>query len=433
MACQPTERTGLFNIMFVDRVRIKITSGGGGNGCCSFRREACVPLGGPNGGDGGDGGNVYFVARTQLSTLLDLRYHAHWVGKRGAHGQGKDRHGKRGADTYIEVPVGTVVHDIGSGEVLADLTEEGETWLAARGGRGGRGNARFATSTNRAPRFAEKGEPGEEREFVLELKLIAEVGLVGLPNAGKSTLLSVISAAKPKIGDYPFTTLTPNLGVVSLSDHRTLTVADIPGIIEGAAEGRGLGHDFLRHIERTRVLLFMIDLGDEAPLETMRILDTELQQYSEALSRRPRVYAFNKADIPDNRERYHALDAQLPEAAHLISAATGEGTRPLLEALWKRVQDDRRDASAEASDMPEPQREYAFRPPFEITKTRAGFRVLGDKPRQAVAMTDFENEEGVRHLQRRLEKMGIFKALKRMGAQPGQTVYIDEYELEYEE
>ncbi len=419
--------------MFVDRVRIKVTSGKGGNGCCSFRREAYVPLGGPNGGDGGDGGSVYFVAASRLSTLLDLRYHAHWVGKRGAHGQGKDRHGKNGADTYIEVPLGTVVHDFESGEILADLTTEGETWLAAPGGSGGRGNARFATATNRAPRFAEKGEPGADREFLLELKLIADVGLVGLPNAGKSTLLATISAAKPKIGDYPFTTLTPNLGVVPLSDHRTLTVADIPGIIEGASEGKGLGHDFLRHIERTRVLLFLIDLGDDAPLDTVRILDEELRQYSEALSQRPRLYAFNKADIPENRECYQAFEGQRPQSAFLISAATSEGVRPLLEALWKMVDVDRREEQEAQVEIPTPQREYAFTPPFEVKRTPAGFRILGDKLRRAAAMTDFDNEEAVMHFQRRLEKMGVFKALKRMGAQPGQSVFIEEYEMEYKE
>ncbi|HDP35469.1 MAG TPA: GTPase ObgE [Candidatus Hydrogenedentes bacterium] len=419
--------------MFVDQVRIKVTSGAGGNGCCSFRREAYVPLGGPNGGDGGNGGNVYFVATARLGTLLDLRFHAHWVGKRGIHGQGKNRHGKNGADTYIEVPLGTAIHDYETGDTLADLTEEGETWLAARGGRGGRGNARFATATNRAPRFAEKGEPGEEKEYLLELKLIADVGLVGLPNAGKSTLLSVVSAAKPKIGDYPFTTLAPNLGVAILSDHRTLTVADIPGIIEGAAEGKGLGHEFLRHIERTRALLFLVDLGDDDPVASVHVLENELAQYSGTLASRPRRYVFNKADIPECRSRYEQIEACLPQPAHCISAATGEGTRPLLEALWQTVEAVRK-AEQEAETAAKaiaPQREYAFTPPFEIKTTAAGFRITGDKPMQAVAMTDFENEEAVSHLQRRLEKMGVFKALKRMGARTGQPIFIGDYEMDY--
>ena len=283
--------------MFVDRVRVKITGGAGGNGCCSFRREAFVPLGGPNGGDGGNGGNIFFVATKRMNTLLDLRYHPNWTGKRGVHGQGKDRHGRNGEDTVIYVPCGTVVHNVHTGEVLADLTVEGQQFLAARGGRGGRGNARFATATNRAPHFAEKGEPGEERECLLELKLIAEVGLVGLPNAGKSTLLSVISAARPKIGDYPFTTLSPNLGVAWLSDDRMLTVADIPGIIEGAAEGRGLGHDFLRHIERTRVLLFLVDLGDDDPMQPLPSSNKN-EPAQPAFKDRPRCYAFNKRISP---------------------------------------------------------------------------------------------------------------------------------------
>ncbi len=421
--------------MFVDRVRVKITGGAGGNGCCSFRREAFVPLGGPNGGDGGNGGNIFFVATKRMNTLLDLRYHPNWTGKRGVHGQGKDRHGRNGEDTVIYVPCGTVVHNVHTGEVLADLTVEGQQFLAARGGRGGRGNARFATATNRAPHFAEKGEPGEERECLLELKLIAEVGLVGLPNAGKSTLLSVISAARPKIGDYPFTTLSPNLGVAWLSDDRMLTVADIPGIIEGAAEGRGLGHDFLRHIERTRVLLFLVDLGDDDPMHTLAVLEQELNQYSPAFKDRPRCYAFNKADIPENTSRFNALSARLPRNAHLISAATGQGTRPLLEALWKEAEAARKAEAAVEAETEDhtPQRAYVFQAPFEITRTPSGFRVTGEKPLQAVNMTDFDNEEALAHLQRRLEKMGVFKALKRMKAQPGQSVIIGDYEMEYRE
>ncbi len=419
--------------MFVDRVRVKVTSGKGGKGCCSFRREAHVPLGGPNGGDGGDGGHIFFRASARLTTLLDLRYHSNWVGKRGAHGLGKDQHGKNGQDTYVELPLGTVIHDFETGEVLVDLVEEGQTWRAARGGRGGRGNARFASANNRAPHFAEMGEPGEEHEYLLELKLIADVGLVGLPNAGKSTFLSAVSAAKPKIADYPFTTLTPNLGVVSLPDHRTLTVADIPGIIEGAAEGKGLGHDFLRHIERTRALLFLIDLGDENPMETVRILKNELKKHSETLAERPCHYAFNKIDLPDNRQRYLDMQNELPEDANCISAVTGEGTRTLLETLWRTVEEMRRKEAEEEMSIITPQREYTFKPPFEIDITDGGFRVIGEKPLQAVAMTDFDREEAVMYLQKRLEKMGVFKALKRMGAQTGQPVFVGNYEMEYHE
>lgn len=419
--------------MFVDQVRVKVTSGAGGNGCCSFRREAYVPLGGPNGGDGGDGGDVFFVADSQISTLLDLRYHAHWVGHRGGHGKGKNQHGRKGQDLEIQLPCGTVIRDFETGEIVADLVEAGQRFLAAKGGRGGRGNARFATPTNRAPRFAEKGEPGQTREYLLELKLIAEVGLVGLPNAGKSTLLAAITAAKPKIGNYPFTTLSPNLGVAWLSDERMLTIADIPGIIEGAAEGKGLGHDFLRHIERTRVLLFLIDLGDPDPLHTITILENELERYSHVFTQKKRRYAFNKADISANRETFYKLQIPASMQAHLISGATGENTKELLEELWKDVEEARALELSELSLFPTSVKEYVYKPAFEIVREEGGFRVLGEKPLRAVAMTDFDNPEAIQHLQRRLEKMGLFKALRQMKAQPGQRVIIGSYEMEYQD
>lgn len=416
--------------MFVDRVKLRITAGDGGKGCCSFRREKYIPFGGPDGGDGGDGGNVFFVAAPRLNSLLEIRFHAHWKAEHGIHGKGSDMHGRRGEDLLIEVPPGTVVCDGETGEPLADLTEAGQRFLAARGGKGGKGNARFTTSTNRAPKFAEKGEPGEEREIVLELKLIAEVGIVGMPNAGKSTLLSVITAAKPKIADYPFTTLSPNLGVVQLSDYRTLTVADIPGIIEGAAQGKGLGHDFLRHIERTRVLLFVIDLGDEDPLETLAILEAELAEHSDVFATRPKVIAFNKADVTENRERIEALQAQVPEA-YAISAATGEGIPPLLEALYSIVERVKRE-EAEVIPM-EDLHAYVYEAPFEIFREPSGgFRVEGERPLRVVRMTDFENEEAVRHLQKVLTKMGLLRALKRLGAKPGHSVFIGDVEMEYQ-
>jgi GTP-binding protein len=317
---------------------------------------------------------------------------------------------------------------------MADLVEEGQRYLAARGGKGGRGNARFATHQNRAPKFAEKGEPGDEKEYLLELKTIAEVGLVGLPNAGKSTLLAAVTAARPKIADYPFTTLSPNLGIVGLSGHRLFTMADIPGIIEGAAEGKGLGHDFLRHIERTQVLLFLIDLGDEDPIATRSILESELEQHSLAFRDRPRIYAFNKADITENRERFAELAAAL-QPAWMISAATHEGLDLLLEALWIEVEKSRQrtlDDAEAAKDAPEPDREYTYEAPFQITRIPEGFEVEGRRPIQAVQMTDFDNEEAIVHLQLRLRKMGVFKALKRMGAQPGQTVRIGGVDLDYQ-
>ncbi|MFO7775007.1 MAG: GTPase ObgE [Candidatus Hydrogenedentota bacterium] len=418
--------------MLVDRARVRVTAGAGGNGCTSFRREKYVPRGGPDGGDGGDGGNIYFVARERASSLVDIKYHSTWIGKSGQHGGGQNKHGKTGADTYIEIPLGTVIRDWPSGDVVGELVEEGRQFLAAAGGRGGKGNARFASSTRRAPHFAEKGEPGGEAEYLLELKLIADVGIVGKPNAGKSSLLSRVSAARPEIADYPFTTLSPKLGVVELPGARRLTVADIPGLIEGAAEGRGLGLDFLRHIERTKILLFLIDLGDPDPAATRRLLDNELAEYSETLPEKPRIYALNKADVPENRARFAAIAPEFGEP-FLISAVTGEGTEKLLEALWRAVEEARREESAEAAlETGEAAETIRYEPPYTIHREGEGFRIEGQKVVRAVRMTNFDNEEAVNHLQERLKRMGVFKALKRMGAQTGQPIYVGEVKLEYQ-
>lgn len=414
--------------MFVDRVRIKLYAGGGGNGCIAFRREAYVPRGGPNGGDGGKGGDIWFVATTRAASLVTLKFHSHWKAERGEHGLGKDCHGRSGKDEEIPVPPGTVILDYESREVIADLVEEGQRFLAAKGGRGGRGNARFMSMTNKAPRFAEKGEPGEEREYLLELKVIAEVGIVGLPNAGKSTMLTAISAARPKIDNYPFTTLSPNLGVAYLSDYRTLTVADIPGIIEGAAQGKGLGHDFLRHIERTKVLLFLIDLGEPDPVHTYEILENELAEYSGEFAGRPRVVALNKADVPENRERFEEVAAAL-DHPFLVSAATGEGMPALIEHLWQLVEEVRNQPEETTIELPE--REYRYVAPFSVEPVRGGFAVTGKRVNQLVRMTDFDNDEAVRHLEHVLQRMGVFKALKRLGAEDGQTIVIGDVELEY--
>ncbi len=414
--------------MFVDRARIRVTGGAGGNGCCSFRREKYVPRGGPNGGDGGDGGSIYFIADSRYSSLLDLRFHAHWKGNHGVHGQGSDCHGKTGEDVFIHVPPGTVIKDEETERVVADLTDDQAQFLAARGGHGGRGNARFATSTDRAPKFAEKGEPGEDRRFVLELKVIAEVGLVGLPNAGKSTFLASVSAARPKIADYPFTTLSPNLGVAPLSDHRSLTIADIPGIIEGAADGKGLGHDFLRHIERTRVLLFLIDLGDADPVATRDVLEKELAQHSDLFARRTKIFALNKADVSENRARFDTVSHDF-DRPWLISGATGEGIPELLEHLWAIV--DRLKAEEDIEETPQQEVEFVFEAPFQIARIHNGFEIEGKAVTRAVLMTDFNNDEAVRHLQKRFQRMGLLKALKRLGAKEGETIVIGDIELEY--
>lgn len=414
--------------MFIDRARIKVTGGAGGNGCTSFRREKYVPRGGPDGGDGGKGGDVYFVADLRLTSLLDLRYHSQWKGERGVHGQGSDCHGKNGADVQIMVPPGTVIKDAQTGDVLCDLTCEGQRFLAGKGGKGGRGNARFATSTRRAPKFSELGEPGQEAEYLLELKLIAEVGIVGLPNAGKSTFLASVSAAKPKIGNYPFTTLSPNLGVAHLGGYRTLTIADIPGIIEGASEGKGLGHDFLRHIERTQVLLFIIDLTDEDPVESCRVLENELAQHSPVFAKRPKVFALNKVDIPENRERFARIAASF-EAPLLISAATGEGVREVLERLFDLKEQLRREESA--VEIVEPGRDYVYEPPYTVKKTGGGYNIEGKRIRRIADMTNFENDDAVRYFQETLKRMGVLKALKRLGAKDGDTIHIGNTELEY--
>lgn len=324
---------------FVDEVTVTVEAGAGGNGCVAFRREAHVPRGGPSGGDGGRGGDVVFVADAGLSTLLDLRYQKSYRATRGTHGQGHDRHGRGGADREVRVPCGTLVFDAASGELLCDIVAAGQRFIAAKGGRGGRGNARFATSTNQAPRIAEPGEPGELRDLRVELKVLAEVGLVGLPNAGKSTLVSRVSAARPRIADYPFTTLIPHLGVVALSGERSFVMADIPGLVEGAHSGVGLGHRFLRHVERTRVLVFLLDdrhlAADEpgSPAEDHAVLCRELSAHAEELAQRPAIVALNKIDLLPP-ERVDAILASLPAGALPISAATGAGVSALLEAIW---------------------------------------------------------------------------------------------------
>ncbi len=321
--------------MFLDQAVIEITGGRGGDGCMSFRREKYVPLGGPDGGDGGRGGDVILYVDEQKATLQDFRYRRAFTGKRGQHGQGADKTGRSGEDMLVPVPPGTVVYDDETGTLLCDLAEPGQRFRAARGGRGGRGNARFATSTNQAPRRREEGRPGESRRIRLELKLIADVGLVGFPNAGKSTLLSRVSAARPKIADYPFTTLSPNLGVVQLSDFRQFVIADIPGILEGAHQGRGLGLEFLRHIERTRVLLFILDLTSADPHDEFLKLRAELEHYGKGLLGRPYRICLNKADLFPEVTMPDGLGER--DDVRVISAVRGDGLPALLEEVHALV------------------------------------------------------------------------------------------------
>ncbi len=345
--------------MFVDEVDIRVSAGDGGRGCVSFRREKFVPRGGPNGGDGGSGGSVFLVASPHLNTLVQFRFHPEYHAERGEHGQGSDRTGRHGADLTLEVPAGTVVFDASDPDTapvaLADLATLGARALVARGGRGGRGNARFATATNRAPRRAEPGEAGEVRRLRLQLKLLADVGLVGFPNAGKSTLISRISSARPKIADYPFTTLTPHLGVVTLSDDRSFVVADVPGLIEGAHVGHGLGHRFLRHIERTKVIVYVVDVSEASgrdPIEDFRVVRRELELFDPALLARPRLAVANKIDVLAKQERLAAFTAYMESqsiSVHPISAVTGEGVAALVEDVWGELARSREAAATAAS------------------------------------------------------------------------------------
>src|SRR5437016_3480566 len=330
--------------MFIDQATIRIKAGDGGNGCVAFRREKFVPKGGPSGGDGGEGGSVYVVATRRLNTLYHLQFHREWRAGRGQHGMGSNCSGQHGGDVIIELPVGSVVRDKNTGVVLADLTQEGQRVLVAKGGRGGWGNQHFATSTRQAPRFAQPGSPGEERALAIELKLIADVGIIGLPNAGKSTLISVISAAKPKIADYPFTTLVPNLGVVSADNDETFVVADIPGLIEGAHEGHGLGDQFLRHVERCAVLLHLVDLSaNETPEHDADVVAHELELYAQTLAENPRIVCRSKLDsaIPGNAEKLRAYAAKHGYAYFETSAVLGDGVRALVRALARVVRESR--------------------------------------------------------------------------------------------
>ncbi|MGI5921450.1 MAG: GTPase ObgE [Syntrophomonadaceae bacterium] len=419
--------------MFIDQSRIYVKGGDGGNGIVAFRREKYVPMGGPSGGDGGRGGNVVFIADEGLRTLMDFRYNKHFKAQRGAHGQGKNMHGARGVDLVVKVPVGTIVKDDDSGEVIADLVTPGQKVIVARGGRGGRGNARFATPIHKAPSFAENGEPGEERWVRLELKLLADVGLVGFPNAGKSTLIARVSAARPKIADYPFTTLVPNLGVVVTRNQDSFVVADIPGLIEGAHQGAGLGHDFLRHIERTRVLLFILDAAQTEGrdvLDDYRTLRRELELYNPRLIERPYLIVANKADIPDAAENIARLKAEFGDKVHSISAVTGQGVETLMEKAYDLLALVPREEHIGEERVV---RRFEEEVPFKIDVVDGVYEVSGKRIEKLVAMTNFDSEEGLQRFQRTIAKMGLEEALKEKGIKPGNTVKIQDLEFDYSE
>ncbi|MGB4232413.1 MAG: GTPase ObgE [bacterium] len=419
--------------MFYDRAKIYVKAGDGGNGIVSFRREKYVPLGGPDGGDGGKGGDRVFLVDSGLRTLMDFRYQRHYKAEQGAAGGGAKKQGRDGQDLLIRVPPGTIVRDAQTGEVLADLTRPGERKIIARGGRGGRGNARFLSNRNRAPRISEKGEPGEERWLDLELKLLADVGLVGFPNVGKSTLLSRVSAAKPKIADYPFTTLTPNLGVVRVGED-SFVMADIPGLIEGAHSGAGLGHEFLRHLERTRLLIHVLDLAaveGRDPVEDFSIINRELAHYSKDLAALPQLVAANKMDLPQAQASLPLLRAKLEPDYEIfpISAVTGEG----IDGLLFRVSQLLAELPEKEEKLAEPP-EQIFREPaaeFDIICSGNIYIIKGKEVERAAAMTNFDQEEGVKRFQRFLERRGILAALEAKGIKDGDVVRIGKMEFTY--
>jgi GTP-binding protein len=425
---------------FVDEAQLHVKGGDGGAGAVAFRREPFVPQGGPNGGNGGDGGDVWVVADRNVASLLAFRDHPFRRAEDGTHGGGNGRHGRNGGDTVVNVPVGTVISDL-DGNVVADLAAEGHRWKAAGGGRGGRGNQSFLSNRRRAPNFAEQGEVGEERWCNLELKLMADVALVGFPNAGKSTLISVISAARPKIADYPFTTLEPNLGVVRLGGWGTdadprgdveFVVADIPGLIEGASEGRGLGFQFLRHVERARVLLVLVDLSaDQSPSRQEEVLVEELRRYRPELAERPRLVVGTKLDVIGAlgapRED---LELLVPDAPGLcISAVTGAGVTELLRALVPLVQAARR-------SEPRGELYVVHRPAEDALEIRrdddGAWVVLGREALRAVALSDLTNPQVIAELQRRISRLGIDRALARAGARTGDVVRIGAFAFDYE-
>jgi GTP-binding protein len=418
-----------------DRAKIHVQAGNGGDGAVSFRREKFVPYGGPDGGDGGRGGSVFLVGDPALSTLGGFDRKRHYKAGHGGRGMGRNKHGAKGGEVRLGVPLGTIVRSE-DGQVLADIVEAGQEIMVARGGRGGLGNSHFATATNQVPRVAQKGEPGEERWLLMELKLIADVGVIGFPNAGKSTFLAAVSRATPKIADYPFTTIIPNLGVVVV-DHDSFVLADIPGLIEGAHLGKGLGHEFLRHIERTKVLVHLIDGAEPDVRAAYEKVNEELGLFNPALVGKPQLVAINKVDVPEVRaslpEKLAQL-ADLPWPVFTISALGGEGVRELLLRAYTKLQEVR---AAEAVAVPVvTSEEKVFRPEplrgvVAVTREDGAWRVNSRRAERLTVMTDLANEQAMRMLHRHFQRMGVASALARAGARPGDVVRIGVAEFEW--
>lgn len=420
--------------MFIDRARIQVSAGDGGDGAVSFHTEKYVPNGGPDGGDGGRGGHVILIARDGISTLQAFRYRRKFAAENGLKGGRRRQYGRSGKDLTIEVPVGAMIKDAEEDRILADLVEDGQTVIIARGGRGGKGNVHFANSVRQAPRFARTGEPGEQRDLIVELKLLADVGLVGFPNTGKSTLLSVVSAARPKIGDYPFTTVEPSLGVVSVGDS-SFVMADIPGLIEGAHTGLGLGLAFLRHVERTRLILHVIDVSPETgrdPVEGFDQINQEMTLYDPVLARRPQIVAINKTDLVD-RQTAEQVRGRLEArgyAVFLICAPVGEGVPELMQAVAAALQ------ALPPVRLFEPDREnvlyrYEQEPLFTVIREEGLFRVTGSWIENLVRSTNFDQHESLQYFQRLIRRKGVIDALEQAGVQEGDTVALHDFEFEF--
>lgn len=420
-------------MQFIDKAKIKISSGKGGNGVVAWRREKFVDKGGPAGGDGGKGGSVYLIADEGLSTLLDFTYRSIFKADNGENGFKKSMHGKSAKDLYIKVPAGTIVKDLKTGNIIADLTKHEQTVLVAKGGRGGRGNTHFCTPQNRAPQYCEPGEPGIERELQLELKLLADVGLLGFPNAGKSTFISRVSAAKPKIADYPFTTIVPNLGVVRKSTGDGYVIADIPGLIEGASEGVGLGHDFLRHVERCRFLLHIIDGTEENPIKNYQIINAELAKYSEKLSHLYQIVAINKIDSiePEKIDELKQEFDKLGIKPYFISAVTGENIESLKHELENKVNTIEKPVSEVnvEEDLAATDNNDGYWDVQKISKDT--FMVTGGRIIRISQVTDPRSTEQIIRFQNIMISMGIMDELKRIGIQNGDTIIVGKLELEY--
>nr|MBP3681523.1 GTPase ObgE [Clostridia bacterium] len=421
--------------MFTDYVKIIVKSGDGGDGAISFRREKYVAAGGPDGGDGGKGGDVYFTVDPDANTLIDFRFKKKFKAESGKNGEGNHRYGKSGDDLYIKVPLGTVIKDAESGKVLADLCEKGQTEKVFPGGRGGKGNSHFATSTRQAPHFSQGGEKGIEKEIILELKLLADVGLIGFPNVGKSTFLSAVTSATPKIADYHFTTLEPNLGVVKSEYGDSFVIADIPGIIEGASDGTGLGLQFLRHIERTRLLLHVIDAsGVEGrnPVEDFNTINNELKNYSEKLSKRTQIIVANKADLIQDETEYKKLEKLAKEkglAIFKISGVTGQGVKKLLDYVSKTLKTLPKEELVEIEDRKV--YELEDKDEFTITREDGMFVVDGPGVQRIMRKVNLEDNESMYYFQKCLEQLGVNKKLKEAGVQEGDTVKVVDWELEW--